>query len=155
MYRRDFVMALSGLLLLVGNSICRGGEKEAIESIEKLGGKVERDNRKAGKPVIKVDFASCEKLKNDDLKVLKGFPQLEWLSLNNTAITDAGLAHVKDLKKLKTLGLADTRITDKGLDYLKGLKNLDALNLNGTKVSQQGVARIQKSMPKAIILSNP
>jgi len=155
MHRRDFVAALAGVLLLTLASGVLGDEKKAVEAIEKLGGKVTRDGKRAGKPVTEVDLASSKALKDDDLKILREFKQLEWLSLNETAITDAGLAHVKDLKDLKTLGLLKTGVTDKGFVHLKGLKKLGAVNLIGTKVTKEGAAGLQKSLPESMILEEP
>lgn len=155
MHRHELTIGLTALLVLGGALPCRAGEKESAAQITKLGGKLERDEKGVGKPVTKIDLASCKELKDDDLKALQAFPQLEWLSLNDTPITDAGLAHVRGLNKLKTLGLAGTRITDKGLGCLKGLTNLDGLNLNGTKVTKAGVAKLRQSLPNAIILSSP
>ena len=155
MHRRGFVAALGGALLPTLTSGVMADEKQAVEAIEKLGGKVTRDSKRAGEPVTDVDLAHSKSLKDDDLKILKEFKQLEWLSLNQTAVTDAGLAYVKDLKNLKTLGLLKTGVTDKGLVHLKGLKKLGAVNLIGTKVTKKGAAGLQRSLPEAMILEEP
>ena len=43
---------------------------------------------------------------------------------DNTAITDAGLVHLKGMTGMKDLHLSRTGITDAGLVHLEGLKNL-------------------------------
>ncbi len=49
---------------------------------------------------------------------------MEWLLLNNTAVTDAGITRLKSLTKLQ------------------------GLYLSGTKVSNTGAADLQKELPK-------
>jgi internalin A len=55
------------------------------------------------------------------------------LYLYGTPVTDAGLAHLRELTNLQTLGLNGTQVTDAGLANLRGLTNLSELSLNGTK----------------------
>jgi hypothetical protein len=50
---------------------------------------------------------------------LKALKCLEDLSLRNTHVTDAGLAHLKGLTTLQKLGLTDTKVTDAGIDDLQ------------------------------------
>lgn len=108
------------------------------------------------------------------LKDLKG--SLVWLNLRGQDVTDAQLAHVKDLTGLTRLHLENTKITDKGLAQLKGLTNLEYLNLYGdagitdaglvnlegltklknlylwqTKVTEPGAAKLKKALPKCDI----
>ena len=45
----------------------------------------------------------------------------------NTEITDAGLAHLKDVTSLRELNLIGTKITDAGVAHLKGLTKLQQL----------------------------
>jgi hypothetical protein len=65
------------------------------------------------------------------------------LSLNNTSITDAGLALVKDWNNLRNLSLDNTSITDAGLALVKDWNNLRSLRLNGTETSDAGLALIK------------
>ncbi len=108
------------------------------------------------------------------LKDLKG--SLVWLNLRGQDVTDAQLAHLKDLTGLTRLHLENTKITDKGLAQLKGLSNLEYLNLYGdggitdaglvnlegltklknlylwqTKVTEPGAAKLKKALPKCDI----
>src|SRR4051794_27320339 len=73
-------------------------EAEAVAAIEKLGGRVERDEKRPNKPVVLV-------------------------SLYSTKVTDVNLVHLECLKKLKRLHLPHTSISDAGLAHLKGLTN--------------------------------
>jgi hypothetical protein len=83
------------------------------------------------------------------LVVFKDCKNLGNLSLAGTAITDAGLAHLKGSKKLAILNLAGTQVTDltplqgmpledirltaknitKGLDILRDMKSLKTIGI--------------------------
>ena len=65
------------------------------------------------------------------------------MSLSNTKVTDAGLAHLKGLPSLTTLDLRRTQITDAGLEHLKGLTNLQHLLLSGTQVTDAGLKHLE------------
>ncbi|MDA0841354.1 MAG: hypothetical protein O2857_26620, partial [Planctomycetota bacterium] len=69
-------------------------------------------------------------------------PQLSWLNLANTRVTDAGLVHLKGLKHLTRLHLEKTEISDAGLAHLAGLADLEYLNLYGTNVTDESLATI-------------
>jgi hypothetical protein len=45
--------------------------------------------------------------------------KLETLYLGDTAVTDAGLEHLKELTQLQTLGLDHTQVTDEGEERLR------------------------------------
>src|SRR5205807_8701434 len=55
-------------------------------------------------------------------------------NLHSTQITDAGLAHLKNLKDLKKLVLNNTQVSDAGIKHLDGLDTLDELQMWSTKV---------------------
>ena len=76
---------------------------------------------------------------------------LESPPLPYAQITDAGLAHLKDLTLLKSLSLAHTHVTDTGLEHLKSLTGLEKLNLNGTRVSEAAIAQLRRSLPNCSI----
>jgi Leucine-rich repeat (LRR) protein len=57
-------------------------------------------------------------------------------------ITDAGLAHLKDLTSLETLRLENRQIGDAGLAHLGGLTSLKTVYLGGTQVTDSGLAHI-------------
>lgn len=61
------------------------------------------------------------------------------VSLDHSAITDAGLARVAALDDLELLDISDTRITDSGLARLVGLGRLDCLVLDDTKITDTGL----------------
>ncbi|MCE9557302.1 MAG: hypothetical protein K8T91_28470 [Planctomycetes bacterium] len=98
-----------------------------------------------------VHFSTDFKVRDRDMELLRSLSSLEWLWLNYTGVTDAGLAHLTHLKNLDTLDLEYTRITDAGLEHLTGLSNLKELRLRGTQVTAAGVARLQKALPNCNI----
>lgn len=146
----------------------------AVAEITKAGGKVDRDDKGEGKPVVTVNFATTS-VGDEAIDLLKPFAMLKKLSLNGTKITDAGLEklkdrtsleklylvdtkvtdagleHLKGLTTLKVLSLVGTEVTDAGLDHLKGLSNLQDLFLYGTKVTDDGVKKLQEALPKTKI----
>jgi hypothetical protein len=78
--------------------------------------------------------------------------RLEFLSLNNTAITDAGLAHLTGLTRLRQLELWHTQTGDAGLASLKGLSNLRLILLAGTRVTDDGVLELEEALPQVQVL---
>jgi internalin A len=115
------LLVVVGLVLAL-QARARADEEAAIKAIEKLGGKVYRDEKQPGKPVTRV-------------------------ALNGTEFTDAGIKDLKELKELRELRLIGTQVTDAGLKELKELKELRELRLNFTKVTVAGVADLQKALP--------
>ncbi len=83
----------------------------------------------------------------DEGLVRLNVPRLQTLSLNNTGITQQGLAKVAEFDSLLTLSLWHTPITDEGLKQLIKLTRLRSLSLGNTKVSEQGVETLKKLMP--------
>lgn len=68
------------------------------------------------------------------LDYLQSMSNLKELDLNDTKVTDAGLAKIKD-KPLVTLRLRNTAISDSGFrEHLLGLESLMELDLRGTVV---------------------
>ena len=89
---------------------------------------------------------------DDDLRPLSTASATRGLFLFNNQITDAGLAHLADLKQLETLDLRrNARVTDAGLVHLEGLTNLKQLYLIRTGVTPAGVARLQQKLPRTKI----
>ena len=86
---RKFLGALAVLVILSG--VARADEADAVKVIEKLGGKVTRDEKQPGKPVVEVNLM-LTKVTDADLKQLKELKQLASLNLFGCrAVTNAGV----------------------------------------------------------------
>lgn len=163
---------------LSGSSIARSAEdnaeqKAAIAEIEKLGGRIERDEtvKEKDKPIVAITLSTTQagdealdrlkafdhlkklslnstKITNAGLERLKSIPTLEKLYLVDAKIDDAGLDHLKELKHLRVLSLVGTGTTDAGLDKLKSLGELSELYVYGTKVTDEGVKKLKEAAPK-------
>lgn len=116
--------------------------QQAVEAIEKSGGKVSRDEAAEGKPLVAASLATTE-ANDDDLMPLETLTMLHKVTLNGTKISDAGLDHLKPIAGLQKLYLVDTKITDAGLEKLKDFKELSVLSLVGTEVTDAGMEHLK------------
>jgi hypothetical protein len=67
-------------------------------------------------------------------------------------LTDAGVASIARVKGLEDLTLCGTRVTDAGLERLAALSDLEYLVIsNCPNVTAEGAARLQKALPKCQI----
>src|SRR5262249_50838543 len=132
---------LLGLLLLTGAG--QADEAAAVKAIEKLGGRVVRDDKLPGKPVVAVLLDST-KVTDAELKTLKEFKSLQYLNLGNTTTTDVGLKELKQLETWRTLYLWRPEIRDAGLKELKKLKGLQRLVIWGTKITDAGLRQLKE-----------
>ncbi len=116
--------------------------------------------------VKEVNATGNERLRDEHLALLSHFLELTDLSLEDTATTDAGLAHLARLPKLEWLNLyrtgvgdeglravgripslthlpaGETQVTDKGLKALSNLEHLQYLGLRSDAITDAGVAQI-------------
>lgn len=90
-------------------------------------------------------------VQDQDLSVVKQFPHLQRLFLQQTPITDAGLGHLKDLQYLNYLNVYGTQITDQSFEVLANLSRLKDLYLWQTGVTTKGVESFQQKKPKTNI----
>jgi Leucine-rich repeat (LRR) protein len=61
------------------------------------------------------------------------------LRFHRSAVTDAGLAKLKDLSQLEDLQLGGTQVGDAGLKVIGGFANLKTLDLQHTRVTDAGL----------------
>lgn len=97
--------------------------------------------------VVRLNLDSTD-VSDGELALLEGVPQLLWLNLFNTGITDSGLEHLSRLHRLQRLELGGAvKITDVGLEHLKGLMQLHQVYLGGTQVTDEGEREFKQSLP--------
>jgi uncharacterized membrane protein len=94
---------------------------------------------------LMVSFAGRRDVSDEQLTVLKEIEeQLVWLNLGHTAITDAQMNLIAQLRNLRVLYLNNTGITDAGIAKLSPLVELRWLSVVGTKVSDASVETFAK-----------
>jgi internalin A len=126
-------------------------EDRAVKAIQKLGGRITRDMKAKGKPIVGVNLDRTE-VTDAGLKHLAGLKRLQNLKLYGTKVTDAGLKELAGLKQLKHLSLYKSEVTDAGLKHLARFKQLKTFNLSKTKVTAKGIADLKKALPKLRII---
>jgi uncharacterized membrane protein/mono/diheme cytochrome c family protein len=74
-------------------------------------------------------------------------PNVKWLDLAGTGVTDTGLVALASMPNLVRLHLERTMVTDSGLDHLSKLAELEYLDLYGTAITDAGLDALQ-NLPK-------
>ena len=93
--------------------------------------------------LIWLDVAQTQ-LTDDGLTTIAKPGRLRVLDLRQcTGVTDKSMKALQKLKGLRALGLESVPITDGGLKHLMKLKSLEALDLGMTQVTAGGVARLK------------
>ena len=82
---------------------------------------------------------------DDDIPSVIHVPRMNTLILANTGVTDAGVAHLKELAgTLQVLTLDGTQVTDAGLAHLEGLTRLQWLSFTNTRVTDAGLSHLER-----------
>jgi hypothetical protein len=91
-----------------------------------------------------------------ELQRLEVLDRIETLGIVQTAITDAGLRHLRGGKALKGLFLVGNWIGDTGIDALDlaSRPRLEVLEIRSTQVSEAKIAEIRKRFPRLMILDD-
>lgn len=130
-------------------------QKAAVGALLEYGGVLlHRDERRPGNPIVLVDFTNHPEFRDDWLKHLAAFPELENVGLAGTALTDAGMDHLAKLPKLQTLTINDTPVTDAGAAKLAACTGLVNLDVRGTRVSTKGLAALKTALPQLHLVSD-
>jgi hypothetical protein len=155
---RCSALLLAVLLFNASDARVDEAEDAAVKVVEKLGGKVIRDDKAADKPVRTVDLRGVP-LTQANLKMLWDFKHLDTLILADKQLTGyefhtlskLGLLHTlsraatKEGKRpasvadVHMLDLANSWLTDADLLELGTLQNLRQLSLRGTTISDPGL----------------
>jgi DNA-binding response OmpR family regulator len=113
------------------------GARRVLELLETI---LEWPRVQAGQ---KLDLLAT-RLSDEELgNLVRSLDDLRFLSLAETRITDAGVAHLARLRGLEELHLDDTEVGDAGLETLAALPGLRVLDLKRTKITDAGLARLQ------------
>lgn len=107
--------------------------------------------RKINKQVVALDLNRMP-VKDDDLKTIATFENLEKLNLNFTDITGSGLKHLAPLASLRELSLSGTKVNVADLRNLASLKALTDLYLWQTDIdSDDDMKALRESLPGVTI----
>ena len=88
---------------------------------------------------------NCDKMTNEGLVHLKHCPNLTRLEIsNNKEINGSGMVHLAPLTKLTELDLKYSSVDGESMKYLLGMKELKALDLERTKVDDSGLTHIKE-----------
>ena len=109
-----------------------------LENLVNLNFRVERNS--ASNNFIDVKFLGDVITSKHVNALRKVKDQLIKLDLSNTSLDDNLILKLKNLKNLKYLKVNDTKLTDEGLAYLT--PSLESLILNNNKVSFKGVVKL-------------
>ncbi len=90
----------------------------------------------------KLDLLATQISDRELESLLTSLHDLRFLSLAETKVGDAGLAHLQSLTSLQELHLDHTGVTDEGLKLLASLPSLEILDLKGTRITDDGLAEI-------------
>ena len=120
---------------------------DPAQSLRDIGARVFVSREGDATVVTEVSANNNAKLNDSHLAVIGRFEAVTDLSFEQTGITDAGLAHLKDLPKLEWLNLYRTKIGDAGLASLAEIASLKLLPIGGTKITDKGLAHLAK-MPQ-------
>ena len=123
-------------------NVSQEGEQEAaIAALEALGGSI----RVLAANTTELEAAfhlSGTELNDEGLGHLTYLPELRWLNLRGTKVTDAGMATLAQCVSLTRLHLEKTAVGDAGVAQLKPLTQLEYLNLYGTPLTDAGLASL-------------
>jgi internalin A len=138
---RNCILILAVGITTIGRVSADEAEDPTVAAIEKLGGKVERDETKPGKPVVRVDFALTN-LTEDDLSVLGKLKELTCLRFWFVRLSNANLDQLSQLKTLTTLDFHGTEITTYGLKQVAKIQGLNCLNLYQSEATDAGLKEL-------------
>ena len=97
-----------------------------------------------GEPVMGADLADMPMTEEDLIVLVRQHPQLEWLNLTDTHVSDSQLKRLTGLRHLECLTLTRDPISDEGLQPLLALRKLRDLGLAGTLITDDGLALLSK-----------
>ncbi|MCE9608117.1 MAG: hypothetical protein K8U03_24795 [Planctomycetia bacterium] len=125
-------------------------QEEAIAAIRKMKGNVKIDDKRPGKPVTEVHLFGG-KTKGIGLAPLTKLPEVEWIGLHLSDITEDDLEYLKPLK-LRRVGLADIKLTDSGLARIEGITSIETLYLMENPITDAGLVHL-RGMTKLKLLA--
>lgn len=140
----------ASLFILCWVAGCSSGKSGLPQLIARHGGRSTTGTH----GLVLADFSDT-KVTNDDLAGLGDLGDLGGIVLRHTAIDNRGLANLKTATHLQTIDLSNTQVSDAGLERLATLGSLKFVVLEGCPVSQVAIDNLQRTLPDAVIISDP
>lgn len=116
------------------------GEFEAARQLREIGGHTFLDPK--SNRIVEVNLNRNLKVTDETLSLVAACSSLTDLSLEETAVGDAGIGKIANLENLEWLNLFRTKVTDKALSSLSGLPSLQHLPIGETAITDRGMADI-------------
>ena len=84
-----------------------------------------------------------DRVHDDWLKLLADQTELRRLELSGTAVTSAGLIHLKNLTNMERLNVCLTAVSDDGFEHLAGMTRMKRMTICASKITGSGFAHLQ------------
>ena len=138
----------------LGLQVVSGMDRTAAISHFRQFGALCRTRQARGRDLIGIQLRDSN-IVDSDLAALKHLADVvDVVGLENTAVTDEGLAYLLPLKILDNVDLTNTGISDKGLEFLATIRTLEFIHIEGTKASAEGVKKLQAALPECSVVSD-
>ena len=85
--------------------------------------------------VTELNCYYCDYITDGGIAYLKGWANLESLTVRGTEVTSRVFEHLAGMKKLKSLDVGFSRVNDDGFDALSSLESIEELHIGGDKMS--------------------
>ena len=147
------IMLMGGLLGWIAKETVRAErQRRAVETIEKANGEVWYDYEFSEPLVRNWKPKPPASAWLEELVGVDPFADVVVVSICEFAKdVDVLLEHVKILTRLEYLDLNYTAVTDAGLVHLYGLTRLKIVQFYGTQVTKQGIEELRKTLPNCEI----
>ena len=96
---------------------------------------------------LTLDFSGVN---NEDLRELQGHPNIDFILLNYTQVTDEGIGQLVGLP-LESLHVEELALTDACIDDLTQLSRLKVLQLTRGQLSDTAIERLKAALPDCTI----
>jgi len=90
----------------------------------------------------------------ETIRHLQQFPDLRWLALYGSQVTDEGMQHLSALRNVEVIQLRATSVTDDGIASLRAMKQLRILDVWGDVVTDSAVERLNEHLLKCAVINN-
>jgi hypothetical protein len=126
------------------------GDEGVLKRVVDLGGKYKKHPAfPEGKvpALYDIDLAGT-KVTDQDLLMLARLSETGSLNLSFTAVTDAGLKHLRPLPHLSDLNLIGTKVTDTAAATLGQLRKLRSLSVAQSGFTEKGIKEMLRNFPE-------